>query len=43
MPGLVEDLFDTRRRDAESIEQAELLATCTDRTSLRWVVAALRP
>lgn len=43
VPGLVEDLFDARRRDAESIEQAELLATCTDRTSLRWVVAALRP
>ncbi|MEJ8282041.1 hypothetical protein [Pseudonocardia spirodelae] len=43
VPGVVDDLFDGRRRDGESTEQAELLATCTDRTSLRWVVAALRP
>jgi hypothetical protein len=43
VPGVVEDLFDTRRADAEALEQAELLATCTDRSTLRWVVAALRP
>lgn len=43
VPGLVDDLFDGRRHDAESAEQAELLATATDRSSLRWVVAALRP
>lgn len=42
-PGLAEDLFDQRRHDAESVEQAELLATATDRSSLRWVVTALRP
>lgn len=41
-PGLVEDLFDRRRHDAEAVEQAELLATGTDRSSLRWVVTALR-
>lgn len=43
VPGVVEDLFDARRRDAEAVEQAELLATCTDRSTLRWVVTALRP
>ncbi|MFP5021936.1 hypothetical protein [Pseudonocardia phyllosphaerae] len=43
VPGVVERLYDTRVTDAEMIEQAELLATGTDRSSLRWVVAALRP
>ncbi|ANY05251.1 hypothetical protein [Pseudonocardia sp. HH130630-07] len=43
VPGLIDDLFDTRRPDATAVEQAELLATCTDRSSLRWVVTALRP
>ncbi|MBN9734695.1 MULTISPECIES: hypothetical protein [unclassified Pseudonocardia] len=43
VPGVVEDLFDTRRHDDEAVEQAELLATCTDRSTMRWVVAALRP
>lgn len=43
VPGVVEDLFDTRQHDAAAVEQAELLATCTDRSTLRWVVTALRP
>lgn len=34
--------FENRRTDAASREQAELLATCTDRSSTRWVAAALR-
>jgi len=42
VPGLVADLFDARRDDAAALEQAELLASCTDRSTLRWVVAALR-
>ncbi|BBG01105.1 MULTISPECIES: hypothetical protein [Pseudonocardia] len=42
VPGLVADLFDTRRHDAAAIEQVELLASCTDRSTLRWVVTALR-
>ncbi|MFP5072496.1 hypothetical protein ACLFMI_22870 [Pseudonocardia nantongensis] len=42
VPGLVQDLFDARRNDPESVEQAELLATGTDRSTLRWVIAALR-
>lgn len=33
--------FAHRRDDGAAREQAELLATCTDRTSLRWVTAAL--
>lgn len=41
-PGVVEELFARRRLDAAIIEQAELLATGSDRSSLRWVVAALR-
>ncbi|MBC3192955.1 hypothetical protein H7X46_18000 [Pseudonocardia sp. C8] len=43
VPGVVEDLFDARRHDTAAVEQAELLATCTDRSTLRWVVTALRP
>lgn len=42
VPGLVGDLFDARRSDAAAIEQVELLASCTDRSTLRWVVTALR-
>ena len=43
VPGVVEDLFDGRSNDAAAVEQAELLASCTDRATLRWVVTALRP
>lgn len=43
VPGVVEELFDTRRNDAAAVEQAELLATCSDCSTLRWVVTALRP
>lgn len=42
VPGVVEEMFDRRRHDAESAEQVELLATCSDRSTLRWVVTALR-
>ncbi|MEQ3554426.1 hypothetical protein WIS52_28505 [Pseudonocardia nematodicida] len=42
VPGVVEELYDARRNDAEAVEQAELLATCTDRSTLRWVTGALR-
>lgn len=34
--------FEHRRIDAAAREQAEMLATCTDRSSTRWVAAALR-
>lgn len=33
--------FDARTTDATGREQAELLVTCTDRSALRWVAAAL--
>lgn len=33
--------FEGRVHDRATREQAELLATCTDRSSLRWVAAAL--
>lgn len=33
--------FEARVPDGATTEQAELLSTCTDRSSLRWVVAAL--
>ncbi|MEU6698805.1 hypothetical protein [Pseudonocardia sp. NPDC046786] len=42
VPGVVADLYDARRSDAEATEQAELMASCTDRSTLRWVVTALR-
>ncbi|RZT87100.1 hypothetical protein EV383_4007 [Pseudonocardia sediminis] len=34
--------FENRRDDGAAREQAELLASCTDRSSTRWVAAVLR-
>ncbi|MBW0102363.1 hypothetical protein [Pseudonocardia sp. KRD291] len=34
--------FENRRVDGAAREQAELLASCTDRSSTRWVAAVLR-
>ncbi|MDN5916584.1 MAG: hypothetical protein L0I76_16030 [Pseudonocardia sp.] len=34
--------FEHRRSDGAALEQAELLASCTDRSSTRWVAAVLR-
>lgn len=34
--------FENRRHDGAAREQAELLASCTDRSSTRWVAAVLR-
>ena len=41
-PTVLRARFAARVPDAAAREQAELLATCTDRTALRWVSAALR-
>ncbi len=41
-PDVLRAEFENRVTDRASREQAELLATCTDRSSLRWVAAALR-
>ena len=41
-PDVLRAEFDNRRHDGAAREQAELLATCTDRSSTRWVAAVLR-
>ena len=40
-PDALRAAFEARVPDGATREQAELLATCTDRSSLRWVAAAL--
>ncbi|TCK21616.1 hypothetical protein [Pseudonocardia endophytica] len=40
-PDALRAAFEGRVPDGATTEQAELLATCTDRSSLRWVAAAL--
>jgi hypothetical protein len=40
-PDALRAAFEARVADGTTREQAEMLATCTDRSSLRWVAAAL--
>jgi hypothetical protein len=40
-PDALRAAFESRVSDGATTEQAELLATCTDRSSLRWVASAL--
>lgn len=41
-PDTLRHVFENRRNDGAAREQAELLASCTDRSSTRWVAAVLR-